>query len=229
MTASGIRVGTPSVTTQGMVEGDMKEVANLIVRAVKGPRRHRRLGARGDRRGGVRPGGAATPPTPGPERRGGRSAAGSGRSGVRAYLLVMVVAAAVTFLVTPLARRLGVHWGAMTAVRDRDVHAIPTPRLGGIAMLTGFAAATLVASRLPFLSEVFENSRDPYAILSGAVVITLVGVADDRWDLDAVTKLAGQVLAAGVMVLQGVQMLLAADRRRAVQPAAGARASASPS
>ena len=37
MTASGIRVGTPSVTTQGMAEGDMKEVANLIVRAVKGP------------------------------------------------------------------------------------------------------------------------------------------------------------------------------------------------
>ncbi len=126
---------------------------------------------------------------------------------MRAYLLVMVVAAAVTFLVTPLARRLGVAWGAMTAVRDRDVHAIPTPRLGGIAMLVGFAAATLVASRLPFLSEVFENSRDPYAILSGAVVITLVGIADDRWDLDAVTKLAGQVLAAGVMVLQGVQML----------------------
>ena len=86
----------------------------------------------------------------------------------------MVVAAAVTFLVTPVARRLGVNWGAMTAVRDRDVHAIPTPRLGGIAMLIGFAAATLVASRLPFLSAVFEDSRDPYAILSGAVVITLV-------------------------------------------------------
>ena len=126
---------------------------------------------------------------------------------MRAYLLVMVVAAAVTFLVIPLARRLGIAWGAMTAVRDRDVHAIPTPRLGGIAMLVGFVAATLVASRLPFLSEVFDNSRDPYAILSGAVVITLVGIADDRWDLDAITKLAGQVLAAGVMVLQGVQML----------------------
>ena len=33
--ASGIRVGTPSVTTQGMGEGDMKEVASLIARAVK--------------------------------------------------------------------------------------------------------------------------------------------------------------------------------------------------
>jgi glycine hydroxymethyltransferase len=33
--ASGIRVGTPSVTTQGMSEGDMKEIASLIGRAVK--------------------------------------------------------------------------------------------------------------------------------------------------------------------------------------------------
>ncbi|HET6755016.1 MAG TPA: serine hydroxymethyltransferase [Jiangellaceae bacterium] len=35
MTASGIRVGTPSVTTQGMSEGDMKEVASMIARAVR--------------------------------------------------------------------------------------------------------------------------------------------------------------------------------------------------
>ncbi len=36
MTASGIRVGTPSVTTQGMTEGDMKEIGALIARAVQG-------------------------------------------------------------------------------------------------------------------------------------------------------------------------------------------------
>ena len=33
--ASGIRVGTPAVTTQGMTDGDMKEVAGLIGRAVR--------------------------------------------------------------------------------------------------------------------------------------------------------------------------------------------------
>ena len=33
--ASGVRVGTPSVTTQGMVEGEMKEIASLIARAVR--------------------------------------------------------------------------------------------------------------------------------------------------------------------------------------------------
>jgi glycine hydroxymethyltransferase len=33
--ASGIRVGTPAVTTQGMAEADMKEIASLIGRAVR--------------------------------------------------------------------------------------------------------------------------------------------------------------------------------------------------
>ena len=33
--ASGVRVGTPAVTTQGMVEGEMKEIASLIARAVR--------------------------------------------------------------------------------------------------------------------------------------------------------------------------------------------------
>jgi len=37
LTASGIRVGTPAVTTQGMTEGDMKEVAALLARAVRDP------------------------------------------------------------------------------------------------------------------------------------------------------------------------------------------------
>jgi len=126
---------------------------------------------------------------------------------VREYLLILFVAAAVTYLMTPVALRLAVRWGAMTEVRDRDVHAIPTPRLGGIAMFAGFVAAVLVATRLPFLGQVFEDSRDGMALLSGAGLICLLGIADDRWGLDAVTKLAGQVLAAGVMVLQGVQML----------------------
>jgi glycine hydroxymethyltransferase len=35
MVASGVRVGTPSVTTQGMAEGEMKEIASLIARAVR--------------------------------------------------------------------------------------------------------------------------------------------------------------------------------------------------
>src|SRR4051794_26720118 len=122
-------------------------------------------------------------------------------------MLTLVVAATVTYLLTPVARRIALRWGAITEVRDRDVHAIPTPRLGGLAMLCGFGAGLLVATRMPFLGPRLQDGQQTLALLSGAVLITLLGVADDRWELDALTKLAGQVLAAGVMVIGGVQMV----------------------
>lgn len=125
---------------------------------------------------------------------------------MRVYLLVMLVAAAVTYLATPLVRLLARRWGAVTAVRARDVHTVPTPRLGGVAMLAGFAMSLLVASRIPFLSEVFTGP-EPWAILAGATLVALLGVADDIWDLDWLTKLVGQVLAAGVIAWQGVQLI----------------------
>ena len=126
---------------------------------------------------------------------------------MREYLLTLVVAATVTYLLTPVARRIALRWGAMTPVRDRDVHAIPTPRLGGIAMLGGFGAGLLVATQMPFLGPRLGDGQQTGALLAGAVLICLLGVADDKWELDALTKLAGQVLAAGVMVIGGVQML----------------------
>ena len=126
---------------------------------------------------------------------------------MRAYLLVLVTAAAVTYLCTPLARRLAERLGAMSPVRDRDVHSVPTPRLGGTAMLAGLAAALVLASQLPFLAGVFAESRGPWAVLGAAALVSLLGVADDVWGLDALAKLGGQVLAASLLAWQGVQLL----------------------
>jgi len=125
---------------------------------------------------------------------------------VRVYLLVMLVAAVVTFIATPVALLLARLTNALTPVRARDVHTTPTPRLGGLAMLAGFAVALLLASRVPFLEGVFAGAQ-PWAILGGAALVCLLGVADDIWDLDWMTKLAGQVLAAGLIAWQGVQLI----------------------
>ncbi|HKE51060.1 MAG TPA: undecaprenyl/decaprenyl-phosphate alpha-N-acetylglucosaminyl 1-phosphate transferase, partial [Actinomycetes bacterium] len=73
---------------------------------------------------------------------------------MREYLLVLMVAAAVTYLTTGVVRRLAIDAKVMTPVRDRDVHAIPTPRLGGIAMFVGLGAALLVAGSLPLMRSV---------------------------------------------------------------------------
>ncbi|MEJ5915006.1 glycosyltransferase family 4 protein [Pseudokineococcus sp. 1T1Z-3] len=126
---------------------------------------------------------------------------------MRAYLLVLLTAAAVTYLCTPLARRLAERLGAMSPVRARDVHTVPTPRLGGTAMLAGLAAALVVASQLPFLDAVYAESRGPWAVLGAAALLSLIGVADDVWGLDALAKLGGQVLAASLLAWGGVQLL----------------------
>ncbi len=126
---------------------------------------------------------------------------------MRAYLFLMLLAAGTTYLTVPLVRRLALRVGAMTPVRARDVHATPTPRLGGVAMFMGIAVAFVVASQMRFLEGIFDSSSGPWGVLAAAGVVCALGVADDIWDLDALTKLAGQVLAAGLMAWQGVQLV----------------------
>ena len=128
---------------------------------------------------------------------------------MRAYLLVMAVAAVVTFLTTSPVRGIAVRLRALSPVRDRDVHSTPVPRLGGVAILAGFAAALGLASTVPFLSGTFgEGLSGPVGILLAAAVITVVGVVDDLVGLDALTKLVGQALAGVVMATFGVQLLV---------------------
>ncbi|HVV30941.1 MAG TPA: MraY family glycosyltransferase [Mycobacteriales bacterium] len=111
-----------------------------------------------------------------------------------------------TYLLTPLVRVIAIRLRVMAPVRDRDVHTVPIPRLGGLAILGGLFAGTVVARQIPVLSETFGNSSEPRAAIVAAFLITLLGVVDDKWELDALTKLAGQICAAGVMVLMGVQL-----------------------
>lgn len=124
---------------------------------------------------------------------------------MREYFLIFVVAGATTYLTTPLVRALAVVTGAFTPVRERDVHTTPTPRLGGVAIFLGFASAALVARELPFLKGVYSSGQIS-GVLLGAAIVCLVGAIDDIHELDWLTKLAGQVLAAGVMAYKGVQL-----------------------
>ncbi|HEU5161243.1 MAG TPA: MraY family glycosyltransferase [Streptosporangiaceae bacterium] len=126
---------------------------------------------------------------------------------MREYLLIALTAAVVTYLLTPGVQRFAIKFGAMTAVRDRDVHAIPTPRLGGLAMFGGMVAALVVAARLPEMRRVVQDSDAANALLLAGGLIVLIGMADDRWGVDALTKLAGQVAAAGLLIMNGVQMV----------------------
>jgi UDP-GlcNAc:undecaprenyl-phosphate/decaprenyl-phosphate GlcNAc-1-phosphate transferase len=127
---------------------------------------------------------------------------------VREYLLVALTAAIVTFLLVGLVRVLAFRIGAVAYPRQRDVHVQPMPRMGGLAMYGGVLGGMLLAHQLPVLRSAFDFSYDPYAVIVGGGVIVLVGVLDDRFELDSLTKLAGQVTAAGILVLFGLQWLL---------------------
>jgi len=124
---------------------------------------------------------------------------------IREYLLVGLSAAVVTYLLTGLVRRLALRIGAIAVPRGRDVHTIPIPRLGGVAIYLGVLGGVFVASQLPVLRRAFDYSTETVAVLVAGGLIVLVGALDDRFGLDALTKLAGQATAAGVLVLMGVQ------------------------
>jgi UDP-GlcNAc:undecaprenyl-phosphate GlcNAc-1-phosphate transferase len=129
---------------------------------------------------------------------------------MREYLLIFIVALAVTYLLAVVARELAMRMGAFARVRDRDVHEIPIPYFGGVAMMAGLGAAYVVAIHLPSLESSASHNvifHDTRAILIGGAVICLVGVLDDLFELDAVTKLVGEGLAATLVVVQGVQIL----------------------
>jgi UDP-GlcNAc:undecaprenyl-phosphate/decaprenyl-phosphate GlcNAc-1-phosphate transferase len=123
---------------------------------------------------------------------------------VREYLLVLMVAAVITYAATPFIRAVAVRTGAFTPVRDRDVHSIPIPRLGGVAIFLGFAASMLAASHLPFLGQVFVLGPELKGVLLGAAIVCLLGAVDDIRELDWLTKMGGQMIAAGIMAFSGV-------------------------
>ena len=125
---------------------------------------------------------------------------------MREYLTVFLVAAAVTYLLGVFAREVALRTGAVARVRDRDVHAVPIPYFGGVAMLGGLVAAYLVASRLPFLSRADHDQvfRDGAVVLVAGGLICLLGMLDDLFELDALTKLGGQIVVAGILVVSDV-------------------------
>lgn len=124
------------------------------------------------------------------------------------YLLIGLIAGLVTFVATPLVRRLATRTGAIDHPSDRKVHANPTPTLGGFAIFVGIFVAGVVASFMPEFDDVFVQSAQPLGIAAAALVIFALGVIDDFRPLTAAPKLAGQIFAAGLLFLSGVKMQL---------------------
>src|SRR5438067_623375 len=123
------------------------------------------------------------------------------------YLIVLAVAAVVTWLLTPTVRRVAIRLGAVVSPDNRRVHERPTPTLGGAAMYGGFLAAMAVASVLPKFRPVFRGTSEPLGLLIGATTMFAVGALDDLRDVSPPAKLAGQVFSGSLLSLLGVTLL----------------------
>ena len=123
---------------------------------------------------------------------------------MKEYVLALLLAAAATYLLTPLVRRGAIATRAMHAARTRDVHVVPTPLLGGLAMYAGLVAGLLVADQLTYLREAFQSSRTVPGLLLAGGVLVITGIIDDRWGMGAISKLAAQVAAGAILVWSGV-------------------------
>ncbi|MFC2029472.1 MraY family glycosyltransferase [Chloroflexota bacterium] len=113
------------------------------------------------------------------------------------FLLIFAVALMLAVGATPLARRVALRLGIIDKPDRRKIHVDPVPLLGGVAIYAACIAAVLIFGNRYRLNELV-------GILVGASLVSLLGVWDDRRGLSPLLKLAGQFLAASILVLTGV-------------------------
>ena len=120
------------------------------------------------------------------------------------YGVVLLVAAAASWLLTFPTRRLAVQIGYLAQPDDRKIHKAVTAEAGGVAMFVAMLVAWAVAASVPALGPLFHGSSEPLGLILGAAAIVIVGIIDDVRDMSAPAKVAGQVLAASILCFLGV-------------------------
>jgi UDP-GlcNAc:undecaprenyl-phosphate GlcNAc-1-phosphate transferase len=113
-------------------------------------------------------------------------------------ILLAMVAAAVAYAVTPVARRIALRVGAVDEPRDRHVHTAPTPRFGGIAVAAGLLGAAGLGGALgaPLASQAFADAARMWGLGTGALLVLAVGILDDVRGVSPAAKLVVQAVAA---------------------------------
>ena len=122
---------------------------------------------------------------------------------MRLYFVAFGAALVSVLILTPVVRWLAARLGAVDVPEDRKVHDKATPTLGGVAIYLSMMIGAAVY-------VIFGHSRVSYGdlagVLLGATIIVIFGAVDDVRGLTPLAKLFGQFMAAGVLVIMGVQI-----------------------
>ncbi len=121
------------------------------------------------------------------------------------YVVTLLVAWLATDLMIPRVTSLAHRFGRVDTPDARKVHTVPIPRLGGVAIFLGFFCA-LAAVEFLVPGRVFPREGPFVGLFLGAVMIFVLGIADDLKPLPAKFKLAVQIAAASVAVYFGVRI-----------------------
>lgn len=123
------------------------------------------------------------------------------------YLFTVILTAVATLAFTWIVWRVGMRYKIYPEIRERDVHTTPKPRIGGVGMFLGVLAAFALSSHVPYFDIIWTDPAVNWSIIGACLLIVIVGVADDLWDLDWMIKLGAQFLAAGIVVgFGGIQI-----------------------
>ncbi len=119
-------------------------------------------------------------------------------------LALFLVAAAASLALTPLAASASRRLGFMDDPGPRKAHAAPTPLLGGLAVFLAVVLGMAVGGK----GSVAGDCQRFAGILFGGAMALMLGLLDDKRDLRALPKLAGQVAIALLVAWSGLRVTL---------------------
>jgi len=117
------------------------------------------------------------------------------------YFLMAASALVIAIGGTPIMRQVALRFGVIDSPGARKVHLNPVPLLGGAAIYIAFILALVFLGDRRHINEVI-------GIFVGASLVSLIGIIDDSSGLGSYVKLGGQLLAAGILILTGVEVQL---------------------
>ncbi|MCU9612996.1 undecaprenyl/decaprenyl-phosphate alpha-N-acetylglucosaminyl 1-phosphate transferase [Caldibacillus lycopersici] len=100
----------------------------------------------------------------------------------------------VSFIITPFIIKLSKKLGIVDKPNERKVHSRDLPLLGGLAIFISFLIGVLAVS---------PDHVVHYSLLLGSLVIIVIGIIDDKYEIRASTKFIGQLVAAGIVIFFG--------------------------
>lgn len=122
------------------------------------------------------------------------------------YVIIFLFAAGTTATVMPFVLKLSRRRGWLAIPGERTVHTVPTPNIGGLAMLCGLAVALVVARQMDRFDRLFTGNSELIGVFLAALIIALVGLRDDVREVSAPGRVAATIAAGLVLVWFGVTM-----------------------